>query len=96
MDDAEIEFLQFPVFDLLVQHAQGGGIFCRNHDPAGVPVNPVAESGDKAVFLLGLVFSFLIEIVQDSINQGIRKAAVVLMYDKPRALVYQQKVVVLI
>ena len=51
VDDAEVPFVQFPVLDLLVEHPQGGGIFGRDDNPAGVAVNPVAEGWGKAVFL---------------------------------------------
>ena len=52
-NDAQVPFVQLPLLDLLVEDTEGGGVLCRDDNAAGVPVNPVAKSGDKGIPLFG-------------------------------------------
>ena len=57
--DAEVGLFQLMVPDLLIDDAQGLGIFGGDDDTAGVPVDAVAQGGGKGVLPLGVPLFFL-------------------------------------
>ena len=94
--DTQIVFVNFPPLELLVENAQGGGVFGGNDNAACVAVDAVDECGHKAVFVLRVIFPFFKQIALHAENEGVTVFVLIRMHQKPRGLVQKQEVVVLI
>ena len=71
MKDGQIVFVNLPVPYFLVDDAQSFGVFCGQDDAAGVPVNAVAQCGDKGVLVPGAPLFGLIEVGLDMGDEGV-------------------------
>ena len=54
MDNAEVQFCEFPLFDLFVHNAQSFCIFSRHHNTAGVAVDSINQCRAKDASFSGL------------------------------------------
>ena len=69
--DAEIGLTDLVAADFIVENSQCLGVFSRDHNAAGVAVNPVAQRGSKGVFPLGVPLLLLVEIRLNVVDEGV-------------------------
>jgi len=97
LDDGQIPLVQLPILDLLVHDPQGFGGLGGDDDAAGVPVDAVAQGGREGVLPSRAPLPLLVEVGLDVVDEGAAVLrAVVGMDGKPRPLVHQEDVLVLV
>ena len=96
MEDCQIKFSDLAVPDLLVEDAQGLGIFGGQDDPAGIAVDAVAQGGGEGVLVPGVPLLFLIKVGLDMGDQGVDLFLFVGVAQQARPFVEQQQVFILI
>ena len=95
---AKIELRQLTVAYFLTEYTEAFRVLRSYYYPAGVAVDAVAQRGSKAHFVLRGVFALLIKIVLYAVDERIGAVfpAVSLVDEKPRSLVRQKYIFVLI
>ena len=93
---AQIELFDLSVANLLIHHAQRPGIFGGDDDSAGVAVDAVAQRGSKAVFFVGIIFAFFIQVALHAQIERVAVVAAVLVTDDADLFVQDQKILILI
>ena len=59
---AQIVFVQISFPDQPVHLSKGRGIFGRDNNTAGIPVNTIAQSGGKGGFIFGIIFPAAVQV----------------------------------
>ena len=95
-DDAQVELVHLAVLDLLVHDAQRFRVFRGHHDATGVAVDAVDQRRRKRIFLLGVVFAAVVEVVLHAGDQRIEVVVFVRVHDQARFLVEDHDVLVLV
>ena len=88
--DAQVALVDLPVPDLLIDDAQGLGIFGGDDDASGVAVDAVAQGRGKGVLPL------LVKVRLDVIDEGVDLLRLVGVDHQPRPFVQQHQVLILI
>lgn len=94
--DAEVKLVHFPVFHFLIQNPQCFGIFSGHDNSAGVPVNSVDQGRGKGIFLLGVIFPLVIQVMADPSDEGVKVVMLVRMNDEARLLVQDHNIFVFV
>ena len=92
----KIDLLNLAVFDLFVHNAQRLGIFCRDHDAAGVAVDAVAERRRKAVLPRRVPLAFRAEIRLNVCDERVPAPLPRAVTEDARLFVHEQDIPVLI
>ena len=71
MNYRKILFLYFTVFNLVAKDFKRLGVFSGDYYSARVAVNAVCKGGAEAVFLLGVVLAFIVQIMLYSCDKSV-------------------------
>ena len=94
--DAQVALVDLPVPDLLIDDAQGLGIFGGDDEASGVAVDAVAQGRGKGVLPPGVPLPFLVKVRLDVIDEGVDLLRLVGVDHQPRPFVQQHQVLILI
>ena len=94
--DAQVPLVDLPIPDLLIDDAQGLGVFGGDDDAAGVAVDAVAQGRGEGVLPPGIPLPLLIQIRLDVVDEGVDLLCLVGVDHQAGALVQQQQILVLI